>query len=115
MVALDYDIEVLALSGGACCGFRYQQASVEDFQTAAPKSSNTSKVETLQLRLRSRCYSGGRSLLRSVSAVLCRSPERLGRKQRDEEVGDWESGLLFCHITVTVKTMFPMNEDGRSP
>ena len=50
--------------------------------------------------------------LRSTHAVLCRSPEREGRKQRDG-VGDWVIGLFFCLMMEAVNTIWiPMNDNG---
>ena len=39
----------------------------------------------------------------------------IGTKTERWRVGDWVSGLFFCHMTVTVWTIFPMSEDGRNP
>ena len=55
------------------------------------------------------------SFLKSIHAVLCRSPGQERDANTEMRVGKWMIGLFFCLMMEAVKTMWiPMNENGEN-
>ena len=108
-----------ALSSRKCCGFRLQQDLIRDFQTTG-QVARYNEVRDVAIEATFKFSFGGSHtprmcLLRSVSAVLCTSPEKDWDVNREVKGWGLDEWPVFCHLTVTVKTIFPMSEDGRNP
>ena len=91
-----------ALSSEECCGFRRVQDSIKDSQTTAKVAKYNEVVDMAIEATFTLSFGGSHTprmcLLRSVSAVQCRSPERdwdISRWIKGWGLGEWRALLPY--------------------